>query len=324
MGILAVGIWVSVRHWGDLSSNGESLSATIRNVALVLGGIVAFVLSIWRSFIADRQADTARRQTEIAQGGLWNERYQKGAEMLGSDVLSVRLGGIYALNRLAKENPSEYHVPIMQLFCAFVRNPSGKPAEKELRRQRKGAISPPLREDIQEVMILIGRRSEDGIKEEEKAEDFELDLSGADLRRLRLLDGNFRDVNLRGAFLMHASLMNVDLRGAKCSRVGLFMAKLSFCNLTDVDFSWADLSGSSLFGSILSSAKLTRTEIGSGLELSSTDAQGYVPSFAQITQKQLDAATADEDWPPKIASGTNDEDTGKPLVWRRGSSGNSE
>ena len=50
-------------------------------------------IAIWRSTVAEQQAITA-------QSGLFNERYQKGAEMLGSKVLSVRLGGIYALRTL--------------------------------------------------------------------------------------------------------------------------------------------------------------------------------------------------------------------------------
>ena len=44
--------------------------------------------------------------------------------MLGSEVLSVRLGGIYALQRLAEEWPDQYHIQIMRLFCAFVRLPT--------------------------------------------------------------------------------------------------------------------------------------------------------------------------------------------------------
>ena len=324
IGIVTVGIWVSITHWSELSSNGESTSATIRNVALVLGGIVALVLSIWRSYIADRQAYTARRQSEIAQRRLLDERYQKGLEMLGSDVLSVRLGGIYALDRLAKEQPSEYHIPIIKQFCAFVRNPTGKPTEVELRQQCKKPTAPPLRVDIQEVVTAIGRRSEDGIKEEDTAEGFELDLSGADLRGLRLPDGNLRGVDLHGSYLMHAYLANVDLRGARCAFARLFMAQLLFCDLTDVDFSWSDLSGSNLFTSVLKNAKLTRTEISTGLERRTTDGQDYVSSFAQLTQKQLDAASAEENWPPVIAPGTKDRDTGEPLVWRRGPAGDRE
>ena len=43
--------------------------------------------------------------------------------MLGSAVLSVRLGGIYGLARLAEDHPDQYHVPIFQLLCSFVRRP---------------------------------------------------------------------------------------------------------------------------------------------------------------------------------------------------------
>ena len=323
-GVLALGTWVSIEHWSELNSNGESLSATIRNVAIVLGGMVALVLSIWRSAIADRQAVTARRQSSIAQSGLWNERYQKGAEMLGSNVLSVRLGGVYALDRLAREHPAEYHIPILQLFCAFVRNPSGKKTERELMGQRKEPTAPDLRVDIQEVITAIGRRSEDGIREEEASDEFELDLSGADLRNLRLGDGNFRGANLSRAYLTHSYLANVDLRGAKCWHTHLFMAQILFCDLTEVDFSWADLSGVNLFTSVLTGAELTRTEIGTGLELSAIDPPSYLPCFAQLTQEQLDAAKAKRDSPPVIAAGTKDRDTGTPLVWRQRSSNKHE
>ena len=75
--------------------------------------------------MAERQADTARLS-------LLNERYLKGAEMLGSEVLSVRLGGIYALQRLAEEHPGHYHLQVMNLFCAF-RAPSDKGPESRSR-----------------------------------------------------------------------------------------------------------------------------------------------------------------------------------------------
>ena len=67
---------------------------------------------------------TVTRICLLPQQGLLHERYQKGAEMLGSELLSVRLGGIYALQRLAENHPGQYHIQIMHLFCAFVRHPT--------------------------------------------------------------------------------------------------------------------------------------------------------------------------------------------------------
>ena len=128
----------------DRLSDGESPSTTIRNVGFVIAGLVALPLAVWRGVVADkqstaahRQAATALEQSAIAQRSLLNERYQQGANMLGDAVLSVRLGGIYALERLAAEHPEEYHVRIMKLLCAFVRHPTGdEDYEKKLAERR--------------------------------------------------------------------------------------------------------------------------------------------------------------------------------------------
>ena len=44
--------------------------------------------------------------------------------MIGSEILAVRLGGIYALQRLAADELEQYHVQIMLVLSAFVRNPT--------------------------------------------------------------------------------------------------------------------------------------------------------------------------------------------------------
>ena len=139
----------------------ESGTATVRNLGLLVTAIIALPLAIWRSIVADRQAATARRQSEIAAHSLLNERYQKGAEMLGSTVLSVRLGGIYALQRLAEENPAQYHVPIIQLFCTFARNPTQR-EESQGKPKNQPSQESARREDVQAVMTAISRRSEAG------------------------------------------------------------------------------------------------------------------------------------------------------------------
>ena len=100
--LLVVGVLLSVAFWEwlrDGTYSLESRGTTIRNLGLLIGGAITLVFAIWRSLVAERQADAAQRQADTAQQELLNERYQKGAEMLGSNFLSVRLGGIYALRR---------------------------------------------------------------------------------------------------------------------------------------------------------------------------------------------------------------------------------
>ena len=78
--------WVVFEHWCWFAGH-ESDSAILRNLALTVAAALGLPFVLWRSWVAERQAKTA-------QHGLLNERYQKGAEMLGSTVLTVRLGGI--------------------------------------------------------------------------------------------------------------------------------------------------------------------------------------------------------------------------------------
>ena len=95
--VLAVMLVLAIQYWDSWSGKEEFFGTPIRNLVLVLAAIAALPLAIWRSKVSERQADTAQRQSETAQRGLLNERYQKGAEMFGSGRLSVRLGGVYAL-----------------------------------------------------------------------------------------------------------------------------------------------------------------------------------------------------------------------------------
>lgn len=203
--ILAASIFLSWRFWEDLRGTQESLSTTISNMALVIGGVIAMLLAIWRSTIGERQVDAAQRQASTVQQSLLNERYQRGAEMLGGDILTVRLGGIYALASLARDYPEQYHVQIIRLFCAYARNP---PVTEE---KPPHPASP--RADVQAVMAEIGGRSEADLRLE-KMVDFRLDLRDADLRSTNLGGANLRGANMIGAKVDTANFRDADLSGA--------------------------------------------------------------------------------------------------------------
>ncbi len=239
--VLAVGVFLSWRFWDELRGDQDSLSTTIRNLGLVIGGVIAILLAIWRSTVSERQADTA-------QQSLLNERYERRAEMLGSDVLSVRLGGIYALQRFAQEHPKEYHVQVLGLLCAFVRHP--KEDEVYQRVLAEENADPKtfsfLREDVQAVMDWIGSRGEAQIAIEKDAK-FELDLKGADL-----VHGQFIDANLSGAMLQEANLSRANIASTDLSGAYVNYAVLKDAKLTDVDLTGArvwniDLSDSRMF-----------------------------------------------------------------------------
>ena len=275
------GVGAALAYWDAIHldrSYEVSPIETIRNVGLVVGGGLAFVFAWWRALVAGRQADAARSQVETAQSQadtalrtLSYERYQRGAEMLGSPTLAVRLGGIYALQQLAAEHPNQYHVQILRLLCSFVRNPTkdevlDQPIEVE------GEVMPQrIREDVQAALSAIGRRSSIQIQIE-IAEEFTVDLQranlhSADLRRCKLDRAELTDVtlenaNLEGASLQAAHLVRANLANAILNCAGF---KDSICRLAQfrrakalgADFRNADLEGTIWVNATLNDADLS-------------------------------------------------------------------
>ncbi len=292
--LLLAGIIFTVCFWDWLHPIGSatvSNSETLRNVGLLIGGALAFVFAGWRACVAQRQAATA-------EGSLLNERYQRGTEMLGSAILAVRLGGLYALRSLAEEHTKKYHVQIMQLFCAFVRQPTegdaGKAKLSELEMPRH--TTPRLREDVKAIIEAIRVRSENGVLLEQES-CFRLDLSSADLRDVRLMKADLSRAILTSADLSGAWLEDVKLRGSRLDDANLSGSRLGGANL-----SGADLLCTNLSGAFLNQAQDDERDAGN-------------KPVKGLTQDQLGWAGADANIPPNL-NGVLDAETGKPLIWR--------
>ena len=306
------------RAWNWMKGTGASNGAVLRNLALVAAALIGLPLAAWRSWVAHKQADTAER-------GHNNERYQKGADMLGSNVMTTRMGGVYALERLAQEHPHEYHVQIMKLLCAFLRHQAKDGGEEAKAESKKlwldldaTAHDPPgdggilarkkLRLDLDAAAQAIGecRRR---LAKMGRLKHIECGF------RLNLLDvnlsgANLRDANLSGANLSGANLFRADLRGANLSHARLYRANLTGtvfwdANLTGTVFWEANLSDATLSDATLSDAFL----LGANLfranlrdaDLSRADLSDV--NFHQVkylSQVQLDIACQDPDGSPPM------------------------
>ena len=305
---------LSVCNWGWLQAGvagPESGSTTIRNLSFLFAGLIGLPLAIWRSLVSERQADAAQRQAEISQQDLLNERYQRGAEKLGSDVLAVRLAGIYALQCLAEEHPQQFHLRIMHLFCAFVRSPSvertenpslGKFGTGQAPKNREAESGARPRQDVEAAMEAIARRSKEGIGLERDAE-FLLDLRGAQLAGLNLI--NIKEVNLSWANLSFADLSQINLRPhADMSWIHAVNTNLSNACLVDVNLSVARFWGADLSQTVLAGANVSGAVFSNNRD-----------TPCSLTQAQLDSARADPRHPP-IVDGVLDTETDDPLIWK--------
>ena len=222
--------WLA-RH--DVGSTSGPALATARDAArgrlLTLGaGLLA----------AGALLFTARNFT-LSREGQVTDRYTKAVEQLGSDKLDVRIGGIYALERIARDSAKD-HPTVMAVLTAFVREHSREQlAHREQREtekpwSREEEQNRVTRSDVQAALTVIGRRVPN-------RDTRPIDLAGA------ILDGaDLAGANLTGADLVYADLVGASLNGAD----------LANADLTYADLSGAILDRASLVGAVLEHAKL--------------------------------------------------------------------
>jgi uncharacterized protein YjbI with pentapeptide repeats len=161
--------------------------------------------------LTDRDA-TERRITEL---------YTRAVEQLGSDKAPVRLGGLYALERLAQDNPA-HRQTIVNVICAYLRMPfSGTPSanKPELEATEDPGEAEPNADGSgagwqqeKEVRYTAQRILADHLRDDRTKQtrstqppsprywpDIRLDLNGATLIGFDLENGMMADAYFNGA-----------------------------------------------------------------------------------------------------------------------------
>lgn len=302
-GVLLIGtagvIWMKFPEW---LTSGESASTTLRNMGLIVAAAIGLPLAIWRSVIAERQANAARRQSEIATQNQLNERFQKGAEMLGNaDIESVRIGGVHALARLASEHPVSFHLPVMQLFCAFVVDRTGQDANEQnssiesgeaganqtdamLSEARDDAIGGRERDPIESApaefhgptiaadrevgpVPSLAKDVREVMSRIAQRNEQQIELEKQENFRMDLADASLPGLIFHGADFSSFDLTKADLRRVRCwrtrfQRAVLPGADLSAANMIGADFRDADMRRVNLTAARLTGADLRNADLG--------------------------------------------------------------
>jgi hypothetical protein len=245
--------------------------------SIILGGLV---YTGWRYL---RRTD---EQFQSAECRLITDRFSQAISHLASDKIEVRLGGIYTLERLAQDSPSEHWLTI-EILTAFVRERSSRNSamptigipERPLTTVR--GIEPPLSRnrsqssriptDIQAVMTILSRRDvsrdrPDRIVElrESNLRDADLngiDLWGADLWKANLQEAQLWQAKLTGASLGRANLSEASLWQADLEGAYLWKANLEGANLTEANLEQANLEGANLKGANLQQTNLINADL---------------------------------------------------------------
>lgn len=316
----------------------------ILTLAQILGGtaLLSGLYFTWRTLQVNREGQITDRFTHAID--------QLGDTSDGKPRVEIRLGGIYALERIARDSPTRDYTTVMEVLTAYVREnapwpprihdpPEGDPvpnpateqdSERKLAEENAPAYFPT---DIQAILDVLRRRDEERVPEQLRAP---LDLQGVDLRGANLdyahlekallrrahlegadlVEAHMQEALLRDAHLEEAFLHGANLEGAHLVRVNLKGASLSVTNLKETNFGDANLEGAHLNGADLEGASLWGANLEGaflrGANLEGANLKGANLDKAYLLPKQIEWTIGDEN--TKLPEDLVDH---RPAVWSK-------
>jgi pentapeptide repeat protein len=211
-------------------SQQSSERGRVRTAALAfLGGTVAAAGALF-----------AGLTFRLSKQGQSTDRFNKAIELLGHAERNVRLGGIYSLGQLARDDPQAHHRAVLEVLLAYIHDRSPwRPSTTASTEPR------PATSDIQAAMTVLARRNTSY-----DPDPLEIDLSDTNLRGIRA-----PKIYLGSAVLSRTQLQDADLTGANLADAALIKTNLDRTLLERVDLGHASLQQARLVGTFLSTAQ---------------------------------------------------------------------
>lgn len=254
-------------------------------IAVSLPGLAALVALLFTWL----QVKQNSKQLDISEQGEITSRFNAAVTNLGSPSIDVRIGGIYALERISEDSKrDEETIPI--ILSAYVRNHARLSAEDAKKTQSWQDDKPPPADIAAAANVLMSFPVLGGGYAHDE------DLSHTDLRGLDAGRGStnfeaavFAEANLSGAEFSSADLKyaifdETNLYAADMNGVDLSEASLNHADLTKVDFTYATLKKTDFTSANLTNANFTGADLANA---NLTDANLTNADFTGAIQKGM-------------------------------------
>ncbi|WP_280840356.1 pentapeptide repeat-containing protein [Micromonospora sp. A200] len=295
---------IESRHLPLSPKDRLDAEAAIRTSIVQLIGGAALLVGIY--FTA--------RNFRLTREGHITDRLTKAVEQLGHASIDVRLGGIFALERIARDSGSDRET-VLEVLTAYVKQRTRLQDPDSHEAFPNTPSAEPVTQDVQAALSVLGRRPR-------PAEDKRrLDLYVCGLNHAKLTSSNFEGAMFYYSRLDYISLSSAKLDGAGLSFCTAKVAAFSYSSARYADFvhskfvtSWfmgADLTGADFTGCDLSGSDFGRRYAEDGdppgppallanadftdATLTDTDFRGVDLSTVRgLTREQLDRAIKDD------------------------------
>jgi hypothetical protein len=194
---------------------------------------------------------------QLSRSGQITDRFTKAIEQLADEGKSpvLRLGGIYALERIARDSRRD-HPRIMEVLTAYIRTTAPLLKDEE---------PPELPTDeVQAALAVIKRRND-------SFDEHRLNLRSTALRGAKL-----PDADLRGAIFSGTDLRGADLCGANLGKRQFGKDKEEHTELDGADIAFADFKGAIISRETIERSK--NVHRATNLEFTNGEAAGLTPS----------------------------------------------
>ena len=243
---------VIILSFGEVSAI-KGKPELLRGIGLFLLGIGVAPLGL---LLAHNRTESLKLQTETEKEKAVTEAFAKSVELLGNEREAARQGGIYALGRLADDNPT-LHPMIMDIVSSYIRQESRSRFIKEKNEREEKANK------------LIGK---DELIDELHSEPMPMDIEAA-IAIIRERDVQLDKTPGEGEYLLdlsNAYIFSADFSNTKLSRVNFSDSVLINCV-----FDKTDLSESNFAASDLRRSSMTQVQIDS---MGDTDEKTVLPN----------------------------------------------
>ncbi|MBP2183898.1 pentapeptide repeat-containing protein [Amycolatopsis magusensis] len=228
----------------------------IRTAATLLvgtGGAAALLLAARRQRATELTLAVQRRTADAterdAAARRITELYLQAVEQLGSDKAAVRHGGLYALERVAQDNPDQRQT-VINVICAYLRSPYTSPPKRPASRQaglpaaaRRGTATGRVAARAADVRRSGLRPPTPTAGSEKSRQEREVRLTAQRILTTHLTPGRDRATGQPANPLYWAEGYDLDLTGA--TLIDFHATDLTVRQAVFID---AHFSGTALFG----------------------------------------------------------------------------
>lgn len=213
----------------------------LRGIGLFMLGIGVAPLGL---YLAYNRTESLKLQANTEKEKAVTEAFAKSVELLGNKREAARQGGIYALGRLASDNPN-LHPMIMDIVASYIRQESRSRFVKE-KNEREEEANKSI--------------DKDELVDELRSEPMPMDIEAA-IAVIREREVQHDKTPGEGEFLLdlsNAYIFTADFSNTKLSRVNFSDSVLINCV-----FDKTDLSKSNFVASNLKESSMTQEQVNS-------------------------------------------------------------